>query len=186
VHGPLSAARVVRPRAPSAARADGAGEPPVEDEDDPVSAPLSPRAPYTLTPARTQFEAMAHLPSVYTLRRPIVGGMFNTRDYAPGGLAPGGLAPAALLADLEALERAGTDALQILPAHLPAHAAVLLVPDFWDRGLATARARLLLVSVSVTCLCVMQARGAGACMREVGADHVHTRSCLRQRTGSGA
>jgi hypothetical protein len=57
----------------------------------------------------------------------------NTGDYAPGGLAP-----AELPADLEVLVHAGTDALQFLPAHLPAHAAVLLVPDFCHRGWVTA------------------------------------------------
>jgi hypothetical protein len=125
--------------------------------------------------------SMAHLPGAYTLRRPIAGGAFNTRDYAPGGPAP-----AALLADLEALVRAGTDALKIAPADLPAHACVLLVPDFWDRGWVAAWARLLLVTIGVARVCVLQASARRARGRLCAGADVRARSRSRRRTASGS
>jgi hypothetical protein len=124
--------------------------------------------------------SMAHLPGAYARVLKVPPEIGRRSVYAPGGPAP-----AALLADLEALVRAGTDALKIAPADLPAHACVLLVPDFWDRGWVAAWARLLLVSVGVARVCVIQASGAGACTSVAGADG-RARSRSRRRTASGS
>lgn len=95
---------------------------------------------------------MANLSASYSLRRPLIGNVFNTRDYPPASLQ-------ILLADVEAmLEYALYDRLQVArsSAEMGTCGAVLVIPDFWDRVWVREWVQLLLKAIGFGRVTVLQ------------------------------
>ncbi|KAF4569681.1 actin-like protein arp8 [Pleurotus pulmonarius] len=107
--------------------------------------------------------------SGYTIKSPIHGTDFNTRDYNSTQL---------ILSDLEAvIQMTLTDSFKINPSDYKNYSVVLVIPDFYERAYVRDWVNLLLVSMGFKQLCAQQESlaatyGAGisnACVVDIGA-----------------
>lgn len=95
---------------------------------------------------------MANLTSAYSLRRPLVGYNFNTRDYSPSSVST-------LFADVQALvDYALYEKLRVTPsaAEIASCGVVLVVPDFWDRTWVREWVQMLLTGVGFGKVTIIQ------------------------------
>ncbi|KAI0306069.1 actin-like ATPase domain-containing protein [Multifurca ochricompacta] len=108
----------------------------------------------------------------YTVRWPIIGSRFNTRDY---------LSTAMIIDDIETIfETSLQGSLGIGRRQYKDYSAVLVIPDYYDRSYVRDMIQLLLVRMGFKQLCVQQESlaatyGAGissACVVDIGATTV--------------